>query len=122
VWFLGSGDSRVIFGGNLIRNLYLDELPQLINVLRGEMSMIGPRPCLPYEANHFLRWHTRRFDVMPGITGLWQVSGENQLSFEDMVRLDIAYGSRISPVRDLSILAKTPLVILRQFRRGGQHG
>ena len=82
-------DPRVIPGGKILRKTCLDELPQLFNVLRGEMSLVGPRPCIPYEAEEYLRWHTHRFDILPGMTGLWQVSGKNRLSFEQMIRLDI---------------------------------
>jgi len=100
-------DSRIIRGGRVIRKACLDELPQLFNVLRGEMSLVGPRPCIPYEAEEYLRWHTRRFDILPGMTGLWQVSGKNKLSFEQMIRLDISYSNRITPLRDMKILLLT---------------
>ncbi len=100
-------DPRVFPGGNLLRKLSLDEVPQFINVLRGEMSLVGPRPCIPYEAAEYARWHTQRFDVMPGLTGLWQVSGKNSLSFADMVRLDNTYARTMSFWLDVKILLLT---------------
>jgi lipopolysaccharide/colanic/teichoic acid biosynthesis glycosyltransferase len=69
--------------------------------------MVGPRPCIPYEAAEYLRWHTHRFDILPGMTGLWQVSGKNKLSFEQMIRLDIEYTQSLSPLQDLKILLLT---------------
>ena len=101
-------------GGWLIRALCLDELPQLLNVLRGEMSLVGPRPCVPYEAEAYKRWHWHRFGVMPGLTGLWQVSGKNRLSFNQMVRLDLRYARQLSWMADLAILSKTPVAIVRE--------
>jgi lipopolysaccharide/colanic/teichoic acid biosynthesis glycosyltransferase len=100
-------DSRIIPGARLLRKACIDELPQLINVLRGDMSLVGPRPCIPYEAAEYLRWHTHRFDIRPGMTGLWQVSGKEKLSFEQMIRLDIAYARRMSPLLDFVILLRT---------------
>ncbi len=105
-------DPRIIPGGRLIRTLCVDELPQLFNVLLGHMSLVGPRPCIPYEADEYLRWHAGRFSALPGITGLWQISGKNRLSFEEMVRLDIRYMRRLSPWRDTLILLRTPLAIV----------
>jgi lipopolysaccharide/colanic/teichoic acid biosynthesis glycosyltransferase len=101
------GDPRIIPGGRTLRRSCLDELPQLINVLRGEMSLVGPRPCLAYEAAEFLRWHTHRFDSMPGLTGLWQVSGKNKLTFSQMIRLDISYAEHMSLWLDLRIILMT---------------
>ena len=106
-------DTRIIPGGRIIRKMCLDELPQLFNVLRGEMSLVGPRPCIPYEAEEYLRWHAHRFDSLPGMTGLWQVSGKNKLSFEQMIRLDISYCEHLSPLRDLKILLLTGPAIVR---------
>jgi lipopolysaccharide/colanic/teichoic acid biosynthesis glycosyltransferase len=106
-------DSRIIPGGKLLRKACIDELPQLFNVLRGEMSLVGPRPCVPYEAREFLTWHTHRFDAMPGMTGLWQVSGKNKLTFSQMIRLDISYASNMSFINDLAILARTvPAIVV----------
>ncbi len=108
-------DPRLIPFGRLLRWSSLDELPQLLNVLRGDMSLIGPRPCLPYEAQHFEPWHTRRFDTMPGLTGLWQVSGKNKTTFSTMMRLDARYARKLSFRRDLLIALKTIPVVLGQF-------
>lgn len=101
------GDSRLIPGGWLLRASGLDELPQIINVLRGEMSLVGPRPCIPYEYDHYTDWQRTRLDSVPGLTGLWQVSGKNRTTFEEMVRLDIAYGEKLSLGSDLSIMLRT---------------
>ena len=111
-----NNDSRIIRFGNFIRKACIDELPQLFNVLRGDMSLVGPRPCIPYEAQEYLNWHARRFDVVPGMTGLWQVSGKNTTSFKEMIRLDIEYAARRSLLLDLLIIARTPLVIVDQLR------
>lgn len=108
-------NARIIPFGKIIRSLAIDELPQLINVFRGEMSLIGPRPCIPYEAEEYLRWHARRFDITPGLTGLWQVSGKNKTTFKEMIRLDIKYAGERSFLMDVKILLKTPLVVLSQF-------
>ncbi len=104
---LDDADSRIIPGGKLLRKACVDELPQLFNVLRGDMSLVGPRPCMPYEAREFLTWHTHRFDALPGMTGLWQVSGKNKLTFAQMIRLDIAYASKMSFLNDLIIILRT---------------
>ncbi len=106
-------DPRIIPGGSLLRKLSLDEVPQFLNVLRGDMSLVGPRPCIPYEAEEYLHWHTHRFDLLPGMTGLWQVSGKNRLSFKEMIRLDIAYGQRLSLWEDLRIILATVPAIVR---------
>lgn len=111
----GVNDTRIIPLGHLLRASALDELPQLMNVLKGDMSLVGPRPCLPYEFETFLHWHKRRFDTLPGLTGLWQVSGKNKTSFSEMMRLDIAYERRRSFLFDLLIMARTPLVVIDQF-------
>ena len=108
-------DSRIIPMGKFIRVTFFDELPQLINVFRGEMSLVGPRPCIPYEAEEYLRWHTRRFDITPGLTGLWQVSGKNMTTFKEMIRFDITYTVKRSFLLDTLILLKTPLVIVDQI-------
>jgi lipopolysaccharide/colanic/teichoic acid biosynthesis glycosyltransferase len=91
----------------------LDELPQLFNVLKGEMSIVGPRPPIPYEVAHYSSWHRKRLDVKPGITGLWQVSGRNRLPFERMVELDLYYIERWSLWLDIKILLKTIPAVLR---------
>jgi lipopolysaccharide/colanic/teichoic acid biosynthesis glycosyltransferase len=109
-------DPQIIPGGRVIRALCIDELPQLINVLRGEMSLVGPRPPIPYEAQEYSGWHKQRFDVVPGMTGLWQVSGKNDLSFNQMVRLDINYANSLSPLQDTKILLNTLPAIANQVR------
>ncbi|MBN1482174.1 hypothetical protein EH223_07950 [candidate division KSB1 bacterium] len=101
-------DPRITPVGRALRKLSLDELPQLLNVLKGDMSIVGPRPAIPYEVNNYQIWHQRRFlEVKPGITGLWQVSGRNSMEFDDMVRLDIKYAQNWSLLMDLKIIAKT---------------
>lgn len=106
---------NIIRYGRLLRMSCIDELPQLFNVLRGEMSMVGPRPCLPYEADEYLRWQARRFDSVPGLTGLWQVMGKNRTTFKEMIRLDINYAQNLSLWLDLKILLLTPTAIIRQI-------
>jgi lipopolysaccharide/colanic/teichoic acid biosynthesis glycosyltransferase len=100
-------DPRLVPLGSLLRVTGLDELPQLINVVRGEMSLVGPRPCIPYEYEAYQPWQRRRFDAVPGLTGLWQVSGKNRTTFNKMIRLDIAYSERMSLWLDLKIILKT---------------
>jgi lipopolysaccharide/colanic/teichoic acid biosynthesis glycosyltransferase len=109
-------DPRIIPLGWLLRQSGLDELPQLINVLRGDMSLVGPRPCLPYEAKEYDQWHAERFDSMPGLTGLWQVSGKNRTTFKEMMRFDIRYSRRMSFWMELQILFKTFPAIVEQIR------
>jgi lipopolysaccharide/colanic/teichoic acid biosynthesis glycosyltransferase len=109
------GIQPLIPGGGLLRRSCLDELPQLFNVIRGEMSLVGPRPPVPYEVAEYDRWHLARFATLPGMTGLWQVSGKNRLTFREMVRLDIAYGMNLRPALDARILLRTPLTILDQL-------
>lgn len=108
-----ANDPRIIpFIGKIIRKYSIDELTQLFNVLKGDMSLVGPRPCLRYEMEQYKTWHKARFDALPGITGLWQVSGRNRLSFDDMVRMDISYLQNWSLEKDLYIILKTPFVVL----------
>ncbi len=109
------GDSRIIRGGRPLRSSGLDELPQLLNVLKGEMSIVGPRPCLPYEFALYTDRHKRRLSVAPGITGLWQVTGKNRTTFEEMIDLDLAYANRLTLAQDLSIMFRTGGVLLRQL-------
>jgi lipopolysaccharide/colanic/teichoic acid biosynthesis glycosyltransferase len=104
---LDSKDNRIIIGGRILRKSCIDELPQLINVLKGDMSLVGPRPCIPYEADEYERWHCRRFSIVPGLTGLWQVSGKNKLTFRQMIKLDITYEKKLSLWMDLYIILKT---------------
>jgi lipopolysaccharide/colanic/teichoic acid biosynthesis glycosyltransferase len=105
-------DDRVTRVGRLLRKSSLDELPQLWNVIRGEMALVGPRPVIPYEAELYPTAYLGRFAVKPGITGLWQVSGRNERTYEEMVRLDVEYAERNSIGLDLLILAKTVWVVL----------
>ncbi len=107
-------NSHIIPFGSILRNTGLDELPQLINVLRGEMSIVGPRPCIPYEYEHYEQWQYQRFDAVPGLTGLWQVSGKNRTTFDQMVQLDIEYSKRLGVLLDLTIIFNTLPVIINQ--------
>ncbi|MEK7251135.1 MAG: sugar transferase [Bacteroidota bacterium] len=104
--------SRVTGVGKWLRKLSLDEFPQLINVLKGEMSLVGPRPCLPYEWEQYEEWHKRRLGVLPGLTGMWQVAGRSVVGFEDMVVLDLHYIQNASLVLDLRVILKTIPVML----------
>lgn len=106
-------DPRITPIGRFIRKTSLDELPQLINVLRGDMSLVGPRPPIPYEVEKYEIWHRRRiFEVQPGITGLWQVEGRSRTTFDEMVRLDLKYVQEWSVWMDVKILIRTPLAVL----------
>ena len=108
-----TNDPRITRVGAFLRRSSLDELPQLWNVLRGEMSLVGPRPAIPYEVAAYQTWHRRRvLEVKPGITGLWQVSGRCQLKFDEMVRLDLRYAKNWSPWLDIKILLRTPRAVL----------
>ena len=107
-------DPRVTRVGRFLRSWSIDELPQLWNVLRGEMSLVGPRPVIEYEVEQYPDWYLRRFAVKPGLTGLWQVSGRNEKTYEEMVRYDIDYAERRSLWLDLRILARTALVVMRR--------
>jgi len=106
-------DARITSAGAFLRKYSLDELPQLLNVLRGEMSLVGPRPALAYEVENYKAWQFQRLYALPGITGLWQVSGRNRLSFEQMVRLDLEYIRSWSLLGDLDILLRTIPAVLR---------
>lgn len=106
-------DPRITRIGGWMRRFSVDEFPQVLNVLRGEMSLVGPRPPLPYEVEMYADWHRARFHVKPGITGLWQVSGRNRLPFQQMVQLDIYYIENWSVWLDVKILLKTIPVVLR---------
>ncbi|MDQ3609260.1 MAG: sugar transferase [Actinomycetota bacterium] len=108
-----TADPRVTRSGRALRTTSLDELPQLINVVRGEMSLVGPRPALDYELEHYRPEHFERFEVRPGITGLWQVSGRNALGFHEMLELDTEYARRQGPLLDAAILARTPIALVR---------
>jgi exopolysaccharide biosynthesis polyprenyl glycosylphosphotransferase len=105
-------DPRITSVGRFIRKTSIDELPQFFNVLRGEMSLVGPRPSLPYEVDVYKDWHKRRFDTPPGITGIWQVTARNQVSFDEMVRLDIEYIEKYSIWLDIKLILQTPWALL----------
>ena len=111
-------DNRITGVGRWIRRWSLDELPQLFNVVRGDMTLVGPRPAIPYEVAEYPSWYCERFAVKPGLTGYWQVSGRSERTYEEMVRLDIEYAKRRSLGLDLSILLKTPWVVLS--RKGAE--
>ncbi len=106
-------DPRITRIGRWLRRTSLDELPQVLNVFRGDMSMVGPRPPIPYEVEEYDTWHRKRLDMKPGITGLWQVSGRNRLTFEEMVRVDLFYIENWSLLLDLKILMLTLPAIFR---------
>jgi lipopolysaccharide/colanic/teichoic acid biosynthesis glycosyltransferase len=110
------GDPRMIPGGQWFRATGLDELPQLLNVLRGEMSIVGPRPCTTYEFIQLMPFDYERFNTAPGITGLWQVSGKNRTTFREMIDLDIYYCRHLSPILDLKIVTLTPLTVIAQVK------
>lgn len=111
-------DNRITPVGRWIRRWSLDELPQLFNVVRGDMTLVGPRPAIPYEVSEYPSWYRERFSVKPGLTGYWQVSGRSERTYEEMVRLDIEYVERRSLGLDLVILLKTPWVVLS--RKGAE--
>jgi lipopolysaccharide/colanic/teichoic acid biosynthesis glycosyltransferase len=107
-----SNDPRVTKFGKILRKASLDELPQLLNVLKGEMTIVGPRPT-SFSPDSYDLWHTERLDVVPGITGLWQITGRGETEFDDRLRMDIAYIEHRCIMLDLEILVKTALVVLR---------
>lgn len=109
-------DPRITRVGRWLRKSSLDELPQLWNVLRGDMSLVGPRPPLPYEVDHYQPWQKGRLAVQPGLTGYWQVLGRGQVTFDDMCRMDLTYIEKRSLWLDLWILLKTPTAVVS--RRG----
>jgi exopolysaccharide biosynthesis polyprenyl glycosylphosphotransferase len=106
-------DPRLTRIGRFLRRTSLDELPQLLNAFRGEMSLVGPRPPIPSEVERYEDWHRRRLEVVPGMTGMWQVSGRSQLSFDEMVMLDLYYIENWSLTLDLQILARTIPAVFR---------
>lgn len=114
---LDGGDPRVIPGGIWLRALGLDELPQLINVMRGDMSLVGPRPCVGYEYERYLPRHRGRCATLPGLTGLWQVNDKNNTTFEEMIELDLEYVRTQSLAKDISILIRTlPAVVYQTYQ------
>lgn len=111
-----TGDPRLILGGKLLRASAMDELPQLINVLRGEMSLVGPRPCTPHEFERYQpQQQCDRTSVLPGLTGYWQVNGKNRTTFTEMVAMDAYYGQNMSLRLDLVIIARTIPVLVHQL-------
>jgi exopolysaccharide biosynthesis polyprenyl glycosylphosphotransferase len=108
-------DPRVTSVGRFLRRSSLDELPQLLNVLKGEMSIVGPRPNLPSEVSHYLPWQRRRLEVTPGITCFWQIAGRSHIGFQEWMRLDLEYIRKRSIATDIKIMLKTiPAVIARK--------
>lgn len=107
-------DPRITAVGHILRKFSLDELPQLINVIKGDMSLVGPRPCLPYEYEIYKDWYKKRASIRPGITGLWQVAGRSEVAFEDMILLDLYYLYNRSMWMDLNILIETAFVLLEK--------
>jgi lipopolysaccharide/colanic/teichoic acid biosynthesis glycosyltransferase len=108
-----ANDPRITRLGKFLRRTSLDELPQLVNVLKGDMSLVGPRPAIPYELAAYQTWHRRRvLEVKPGITGLWQVTGRSSVKFDEMVRLDLRYATSWSPWLDIKILMRTPRAVI----------
>ena len=109
-----TNDPRVTMIGKFLRKFSLDELPQLINVIAGQMSLIGPRPCLPYEYDIYQDWYKKRAAIRPGITGLWQVTGRSEVAFEEMILLDLYYVYNRNIWMDLNILIETIFVVLKK--------
>jgi len=109
------GDHRLAPLGRILRASGLDELPQIFNVLRGEMSLVGPRPCLPNEFAKYEPWQRERVNALPGLTGLWQVGGKNKTTFNEMIRMDLYYLDHVSILLDLQIILKTGTAIARQL-------
>ena len=111
---LDADDSRLIACGRFLRATGLDELPQIFNVLRGEMSLVGPRPCLPHEFQRYETWQQARVNVLPGLTGYWQVNGKNKTTFNEMIAMDIFYADHMSFWVDLTIILKTIPALIAQ--------
>ena len=111
---LDARDPRIIPWGRFLRATGLDELPQIFNVLRGEMSLVGPRPCTSLEFAKYQEWERERVNALPGLTGYWQVNGKNRTTFQQMIRMDLFYAKNSSVLLDLWILAKTPVALLKQ--------
>ncbi|MBV8376198.1 MAG: sugar transferase [Verrucomicrobia bacterium] len=111
-----AGDPRIIAGGRILRAMGLDELPQIFNVLRGEMSLVGPRPCTPIEFARYQVWQQERVNALPGLTGYWQVNGKNKTTFTEMINMDIFYSRNMSLWLDLTIMARTFNALLAQVK------
>jgi len=114
--FKMKNDPRITRTGRFLRKFSIDELPQIINVLRGELSLVGPRPTIPEEVLEYTEWEMKRLDVKQGITGLWQISGRSELNFEEMTRLDLYYIQNWSIMMDFMIIIKTLPAVL--FSKG----
>lgn len=112
--FKSPEDPRITHAGKFLRASCLDEIPQLINVLRGEMSLVGPRPALEYELEHYSDWYYRRFNARPGLTGSWQVQRSKAKDFDDMMRMDVKYADSTSTWTDLKLMAQTIPAIVRE--------
>jgi lipopolysaccharide/colanic/teichoic acid biosynthesis glycosyltransferase len=121
-WAVNKGDPRITRAGRVLRRLSLDELPQLWNVLRGEMSLIGPRPTLAYQVERYTPHQRRRLEVKPGLTGWAQVNGRTKLSWDDRIDLDVWYVDNRSPWVDMKILARTPLALFSGTYKGETGG
>ena len=117
---LDTGDTRIIPWGRLLRATGLDELPQIFNVLRGDMSLVGPRPCTPLEFEKYDGWQRERVNAHPGLTGYWQVNGKNRTTFRQMIEMDLFYAKRASVGLDLWIIIKTPATLLGQVLELGK--
>jgi len=115
-----AGDPRLILGARILRATGLDELPQLFNVLRGEMSLVGPRPCTPHEFQRYKAWQQERVNTPPGLTGYWQVNGKNKTTFSEMITMDLIYAYRMSARLDLTIMLKTIPAITTQVLEAWQ--
>ena len=121
-WAVNKGDPRITRAGRVLRRLSLDELPQLWNVLRGEMSLIGPRPTLAYQVERYTPEQRRRLEVKPGLTGWAQIHGRTRLSWDDRIELDVWYVEHRSPSVDLKILLRTPLALFGGTYKGESGG
>jgi exopolysaccharide production protein ExoY len=110
-----AGDPRIIRGGRILRAMGLDELPQLLNVIRGEMSLVGPRPCTPHEYNRYQSRQRERVNALPGLTGYWQVNGKNKTTFTDMINMDIFYTENMSLWLDVAIMFRTVPALVSQL-------
>jgi lipopolysaccharide/colanic/teichoic acid biosynthesis glycosyltransferase len=119
---VNEGDSRITRAGRLLRRLSLDELPQLWNVVRGEMSVIGPRPTLRYQVERYTPHQRRRLDVKPGVTGWAQIHGRASLPWAERIELDVFYVEHRTPLLDLKILARTPLALFKGTYKGATGG
>lgn len=119
---LDAGDARIIPGGRVLRAAGLDELPQILNILRGEMSLVGPRPCTRVEFRRCEEWQRERVKVSPGLTGYWQVNGKNRSTFRQMIEMDLFYAKHVSLSFDLWVVLMTPATLFGQILELVQQG